>query len=357
MKVLSYCLALLVSSCLWLVNVPTAHAQSFFDNNRQFTITQACDATTSIRSGSNPVPLNVGESYTALGENKSPGGTHAFILVDDDRKWVSLSCGEYDGGPIVIESEFSPFFDNEDNPRQVGFGGVVDITPPAPVLNDFDRDVVATCGELGKEVSKDEFKAMMQRHPDVLENIKDYVGGEVFHNSLPQMDNTAFLNTLTEAWFNDAHGFDHIFCSEPESTSRIGGLHFHGRYLQLQEDGLAGILDDNESREEVDPGVIYTLGVEMKVGDSIFRDQRKGYGLTLSAEDIFKLATKAFRDNPTNSTQSVGCLLDVNDDDQQFKAVFVRRSYGVRTFYPDATPNGGDRFNPPCKIITPNNCP
>ncbi len=351
MKLLISCLALLISSLLWLIDTPSAQAQAFFESNRQFKITQACDATTSIRKKTNPVPLAVGDIYTALGENKQPGGTHAFILVDNARKWVNLDCGGYtdDPGPVIIPGhEFLPFFNTENDPRPVGVGGVVDITPPPPVLSAFDQDIVKLCGPLGKVVGKDEFMDVMQAHPDVLQRIKEYVDGRVFPGSSSQMDDAAFLGTLADAWFNQAHGFDHIFCSEPESASRIGGLHFHGRYLQLQEDGLAGILENNVSNEEVDPDVIFTLGVKMNYNGTIFRDRKKGYGLTLSAEDILKLATKAFRDNPTNSESSVGCLLDVEDDGKSFEAVFVRRRYGVRTFYPDATPNGGGRFNPPC---------
>lgn len=352
MKLLSYGLALLVSTWLWCLNTPVAQAQSFFDSNRQFTITQPCNATTSIRKQTNPVALTVGQDYTALGENKRSNSTHAFILVNNSRKWVSLSCGTYAGtdpGPAPApQPMFAPFFDDINNPRRVGFGGTVDITPPAPTLNEFDQDVVETCGDLGKAVSKAEFIAMVQRHPEVLHRIKDYVDGQVFPNGTLETDDGAFLDTLANAWINEAHGFDHIFCSEPESSFRVGGLHFYGRYLQLQNDHLAGILENNVSREEVEPGVIYTLGVKMKYGDQIIQDRRKGYGLTLSAEDILKLSTKAFRDNPTDSSSSVGCLLDVDDEGTQFKAVFVRRRYGVRTFYPDATPNGGGRFNPPC---------
>jgi hypothetical protein len=67
----------------------------------------------------------------------------------------------------------------------------------------------------------------------------------------------------------------------------------------------------------------------------------KGYGLTLSAEDIFKVATRAFAENPSRSDSSQGCLLAVEDDGKRFTTVFVRRRKGIRTFFPDATPNTG----------------
>ncbi|MGA7981444.1 MAG: hypothetical protein WCA32_14650, partial [Chromatiaceae bacterium] len=59
----------------------------------------------------------------------------------------------------------------------------------------------------------------------------------------------------------------------------------------------------------------------------------------LSAEDILKVATRALAENPTSSASSTGCLLRVSDDDSDFPAIFVRRKSGIRSFYPDATPD------------------
>jgi len=158
-----------------------------------------------------------------------------------------------------------------------------------------------------------------------------------------------YLEDLTDAWFAIA-AFDHIFCGEPAANGgKIGGLHFHGRYLDLQKEGSACRMS-NYAQNEVVPGVIYTMGVMMKNASGTFvRDARKGYGLTTSAEDIFKIVTRAFAENPTTSSESTGCLLPVTDDGQRFTAVFVRRAAGIRTFYPDATPNArGTTQNPPC---------
>ncbi len=106
----------------------------------------------------------------------------------------------------------------------------------------------------------------------------------------------------------------------------------------------------NHHQNEVVDGVIYTMGVRMKNSSGrVVSDATKGYGLTLSGEDILKVVTRAFADNPTTSTSSAGCILPVKDDGYDFKTVFVRRATGIRTFYPDATPNGrGDRVNPDC---------
>jgi hypothetical protein len=95
------------------------------------------------------------------------------------------------------------------------------------------------------------------------------------------------------------------------------------------------------------------MGVRMKVGSGLAESPVKGYGLTLSAEDILKVATRALAENPTSSASSTGCLLLVSDDDYDFPAIFVRRKNGIRTFYPDATPD--PRRNDSCRhpIVLP----
>ena len=89
------------------------------------------------------------------------------------------------------------------------------------------------------------------------------------------------------------------------------------------------------------------MGVKMKAANGQFAQSPvKGYGLTLSGEDIFKAVTKAFADNPTTSQDSTACLLPITDDGRNFTNVFVRRATGIRTFYPDATP---EKKDPNCK--------
>ncbi|WP_407891223.1 EndoU domain-containing protein [Scytonema sp. NUACC26] len=47
-----------------------------------------------------------------------------------------------------------------------------------------------------------------------------------------------FLEDLTNIWFN-VKGFDHVFCGEPVAGGSIDGLHYVGRYVELQEKGLS----------------------------------------------------------------------------------------------------------------------
>ncbi len=332
---------------LCAVVVQSATAQTFFPDPRTFTVTQPCDATVSIRTQRDPVPLTVDQAYTALGENKPTGATHAFITFDSERRWVALECGQYADVPVTNGGEDGdclPFFDDIDNPLAVGFGGVVDLTPPPPPLNAFDLAVNAVCGAPGKQVSRDEFKALLRNHAEVLTALRAFTGDRVFAGRPAPADEQAFLNDLADAWFN-IHAFDHIFCGEPDPGGKIGGLHFHGRYLQLQQDDLACRLG-NDHKAEVVPGVIYTMGVRMPIDGDSARSPVKGYGYTLSAEEILNVVTRAFRENPTTSSRSTACLLDLSDDGKTFVTVFVRRANGIRTFYPDATPAADD---PACR--------
>ncbi|MBH8552252.1 EndoU domain-containing protein [Nostocaceae cyanobacterium CENA357] len=234
-----------------------------------------------------------------------------------------------------------PFFDNINNPVSgLAYGSPADVTPTVPTLNNFDRAVTDLCGQPGTAVSPSNFQAMMNSNSTVLANIKQYVGGYLIPG---RTSNADFLVDLTNVWFN-VDGFDHIFCGEPVAGGSIGGLHFVGRYVELQEKGLAGRLNNNISMEEVVPNTIYTMGVVMKVGNSTSQSPIKGYGYTLSAEEILAIATLAYKNNPNTSSTNTACHWSVTDDGRTFKAVFVRRSGGVRTFYPDATPGS----NPNC---------
>ena len=328
-----------------------AYAQVMFDTPRNFVVSEACEAYTSFRNETHPVALTIGQGYRALGENRTPGATHAYIEVNGERKWAAISCGGYEGAPVGPD-QCLPFFDDERNPVSLPPFGMVDVTPPAPEVMPLGEAVNAVCGTPGKKVSRDELKAMLSDHPEVLDRIQAYTGGRVYAGRPLPASREAYLEDLTDAWFA-IHGFDHIFCGEPKRGGSIGGFHFRGRYLQLQQQGVACRMADNRDDEEVQPGSIYTVGVVMQVNGGIARNDVKGYGLTLSAEDIFKVATRAFVENPTESSSSTGCLLTVEDDGERFATVFVRRKSGIRTFYPDATPD--TERNDPCaaKLVLP----
>lgn len=338
---------LLIWSVTWVVFCSPSSAQTFFSKPLLFEVNQTCQAVSSIKKGTNAITVEPGELFTVLGENKRPGGTHAFIKIGGQQKWLPLTCGTYlgeapppDVPPSPPQTNFAPFFDTKDNPVPTRMGSA-DATPIPPELDEFDLAVNKVCGSPGKLVTPAEFEALMKEFPDVLKDIQTFTGNRVFGNEPSIAQSELYLDRLTDAWFG-REGFNHIFCGEPDG-SKIGGLHFVGRYLDLQQKGQAGMLQ----AVEVVPGSIFTVGVEMQVGNRRVSSPIKGYAYTLSASDILKYATRAFADNPTNSEGRVGCILRITDDGQTFDNLFAPRASGIRTFFPDATPNFDEGI---CKI-------
>lgn len=237
-------------------------------------------------------------------------------------------------------STLLPFFDQENNPVKVGVprNREVDITPPVPQLNEFDRKVLATCGAFGSSVGTIRLRRLFAESPDVVQSIRTAVGGEIFPG---RRTDQQFLDDLLTIW-SSRKGFEHIFCGEIRSSRQIGGLHFVGRYLQLQQEGIAGRLPNNLQSEEVVDREIYTMGVEVRQGNRVIaRDPKKGYSYVSNAQELLMDATLAFKNSRSNTNSNSVCLLTVRDSAAKapFKAVFVRTQRGIVTFYPDATPS------------------
>ncbi|WP_414565335.1 MULTISPECIES: EndoU domain-containing protein [unclassified Anabaena] len=230
-----------------------------------------------------------------------------------------------------------PFFDNVSNPVPVGFprGQKLDITPPPPLLNSFDQAVLKICGPIGTRVTPNKFKQLLSSYPDILQKLQTDSGGELRPG---RKNKTEFLDDLTDIWFKN-RGFEHIFCGEIKSANDIGGLHFYGRYLQLQNEGIGGRLPNNQRREEVVPGVIYTMGVVIQQGNRTITDVIKGYSYLSNAQELLLDATKIFK---LQGNAEGACIFNVRDQDtgKTFPKVFVRRQKAIVTFYPDATPQG-----------------
>ncbi|MBE9032475.1 EndoU domain-containing protein [filamentous cyanobacterium LEGE 11480] len=355
------------------VSAQTKAPQKFFKASR------ACEATRSIRRGGNPgnIKLQVDRIYSTLGLNRR-NGSHVLLKIEEanpTRRWVPLNCGKFQSQagesvapaprpdpiltPIVappgackVEALPKVFFDrncslvpvsNVDQPQ--------DIAPPAPVLSAFDRRVVELCGkQFDAPVSANQFEQLMRDYPDVRQRLQNEVGG-----SLRQGRTTSaqFIRDLSNAWFK-ADGFRHIFCGDKggsaSSNTGIGGLHFSGRYLDLQSRGLAEMIRETrrgkDAIEEVVPGVIYTFGVKVKLPNGqTLNHFIKGYGYTLNAQEILLYSTKAFKRSTAQA-----CLITIRDitvapfpvQGVTFKAKFVRKNGAIRTFYPMAKPKGKD---------------
>nr|WP_230968277.1 EndoU domain-containing protein [Nostoc sp. WHI] len=235
------------------------------------------------------------------------------------------------------DPQLLPFFDNVDNPVPVRFppGQQVDITPPPPQLNSFDQAVLKLCGPIGTKVSSNNFKKLLSYYPDVVQKLQQASGGEL----RPGRRNKAnFIEDLTNIWFK-RRGFEHIFCGEIYNANDIGGLHFYGRYLQLQNEKIGGRLANNQGREEVVSNVIYTMGIVIKQENRTVTDVIKGYGYLSNAEEMLLDATKIFK---LQGNSEGACIYNVRDQETgiSFPTVFVRKEKAIITYYPDATPQG-----------------
>lgn len=350
-------LALVLLGITPLLWIDAAYAQ--VPPSGTFSATRSCAAPRAI-NGLNPggVRVSNGQRYEAIGFNSEE---QKFIQIkvpgaNPERRWVSVSCGTFveatDIGsepspdtPIASDTELLPFFDDVDNPEihKVPQNQPADITPQPPVLNNFDKAVLETCGAIGTRVKASDFKQLMSENPDVLRKIKDALGGQL---RPVRTTDAEFLDDLTSVWF-ESRGFEHIFCGEIKGPEEIGGLHFIGRYLQLQNEGIGGRLPNNLLNEEVDPGVIYTLGVVIKQGDENVTDTVKGYDYVSNAEELLLNATKAVK---AQGNVRGGCLFTVDDKEtgKSFKARLFKGQRAIDTFYPDATPVDKPTTDRPC---------
>jgi len=346
----SFCLRLVaglaIALCLqFILSIPPFSIHAAFaqiPTTGTFTATRICAATRGI-NGANPGNIQVtkGQRYEVVGFNSQE---RRFILIkvpgaNPERRWVSISCGTFSETiasppsvpPPISSTTLLPFFDTVNNLDRNG----KDMTPPPPQLSAFDKDVLKTCGQIGTKLQPTDFKVLIVKYPGLLQDIKNAVGGEL----LPTRRTDAeFLDDLTTIW-SRREAFEHIFCGELEGSKKIGGLHFVGRYLQLQNEKIGGRLPNNENREEVIPGVVYTLGVVIKKGNQTWSDSLKGYPLVTDAQELLLAATKAFK---TQGNAQGACILPVQDPDsgKSYKAVFVKDRDAIVTFYSDATPQG-----------------
>jgi hypothetical protein len=319
-----------------------------------FRATQNCPATRSIQ-GTNPGNVRVvnGQRYELVGFN-SPARKYVLIKIPNAtpaQRWVRATCGKVErqnddpaapdpDRPAQPTSRLIPFFDQTDNPVTVNFSPdrlKVDISPPPPPLTDFDQEILKTCGPIGTKLSAPAIKELLSRYPQIVREAKQQVGGELLPGRSTEAE---FLDDLVAIW-SQREGFEHIFCGELEGPQKIGGLHFVGRYLQLQEQGIGGRLANNAGKEEVVPGVLYTLGVVIRQGNRTFTDDLKGYPYISDGRELFLAATALLK---AQGNAQGACIATIDDQDsgKSYPAVFVKDRGAIVTFYPDATPRGKD---------------
>ena len=319
-----------------LLSAGSHPAAAFFELSGVFIADERCQAYDSIRRQTNPggVLTVSGQSYNVRALNREDGD---YVYVDvpganPRARWVSITCGDLFRGPEQPDPDsgtpaaFTPFFDTDDRPN--------DPTPRPPTLNAFDQAMLQVCGNWGSRPTSAAFRAKLD-DPALaadVDRIYEKLDGSVRGS---RVEARQFKDELAAVWFGE-DGFRHIFCGEP-SEQTIGGLHFAGRYLQMQEQGWGGMAQCNAT-EIVPP--VYTFGVRFRTPSGRVRTAcPKGYALNLDASEILIEATRAFKLMLPSSSGKSMCLHQVVEPNvSPYLAVFVIKSEAVRTFYPDASP-------------------
>jgi hypothetical protein len=209
------------------------------------------------------------------------------------------------------------------------------MTPPPPPLTVFDRAMLEVCGSWGSRVSARRFRAALDR-PEIAADVDAILTALADVLDRQGASPERLKDRLTTVWFG-AEGFQHIFCGEP-GEERLGGLHYRGRYLQLQEEELAGRMTPVAclNTEIVPP--VYTIGVEYSTpGGRIAGDCPTGYPHDLGARDLLVEATRAYASLGRVRGKAM-CLHQVESSEGRYMAVLVVERQAIRTFYPDATP-------------------
>lgn len=318
----------LLASCL----LAAAPAAAFEELAGELVAKEPCEAFASLRRQANPdaAKLAPGQRYRVLGRNRRDGEWLQVLLPErrPAERWVDEDCGtlKADGPPAT---GLRPFFDEVDAGRD-------DPAPPPPPLSTLDQAVLELCGPWGSRPKRQAFRARLDDPalaPAVARIFAAVQGG--------RGDLETFKNRLTDIWFA-RHAFAHVFCGEPRGDE-LGGLHYRGRYLELQEQGIAGLASPRECRaNEVEPPV-YTIGVRYRPPDGgpLRTACPKGYAYDLDAEALLTVATRASAALRDRRGEAM-CLAQIGP----YAAVVVAQDGKLRTFYPDITPRCDDGGRP-----------
>ena len=262
------------------------------------------------------------------------------IVKKIDKKDFDRSYWDYDLDVVSDRDtgdQCADFFDHEESSIA---------SPSPPALDTFDRMVLRACGSIKGSVTRKEFKQLLSDFYDTLWAQPNLVSSEV-----RALEKVQVINELHRLWTLYG-GFDHVFCGDWDRGS-IGGFHFVGRYLQLQMEGQACYVES--TKEDIKENYVYTIGAQSVDG----RNQHaiKGYSFNRSAFKLFTLATSVFYKHLNTSDGwkkksdlwEKNLFVNVVENDQTITyRVLVqashpdnKRTYGIKTIYPDLTPDNG----------------
>ena len=266
----------------------------------------------------------------------------------------AVYCKGCDGG-----RQFIPFFRDGSNdsiirslPRSVR-----NAIPDAPMMTKFDEEVLNLCGGLGTDVDKAGFIRLLNdpKLQGDVDEIYRFLDGTLGGGD-KKLSIGEFKEKLAEIWF-EAGAFRTVMCGVVRGPGRdcecggLAGLHFSGRFLQLQKMGVAGIsLDDRctyfgplvSGRVYKVPLIFFdTNGFGMKCDE--------GYVYGLNSQEIIKFGTKLYVSQNVSSGENLNCVIRERNPDGSYDYDYVVdiRDGKLVSLYP--VPERAERDYKSCK--------
>jgi len=338
------CLSVLLGFALGMGAVHPAVAVA--TTHGEFVASDPCPATLTLQE-INPgrVQLEPGRAYRTLALDQRGGGW-VRIIIPEARprvRWADLDCGEYRADEGTLR--FSPFFDQRNNPVYVDHprGSRLDITPQPPQVSPLEEHLLALCGYPGDYPEPGAFRSLIGGDAHLLADLSEALGCQA---GATDCGHEAILDRVTDLWFL-ADGFRRVFCGELGPT-RLDGPHYRAAYLQFQRRGWGGLMAPHKGREEIIPGIIYSIGVEHEWrGRRVGTPVSPGYFYTLDGAELLVHGTRAITLLGAPATKQA-CRYTMSDSrtGNTFNSVVIGKDGGLRTFYPTAL---ADRTLRPCQ--------
>lgn len=312
MNILRLALSVLILSSL--VYYSEAFSDSFFK------ATKECQLFSSI-----PKQENISDITTIIGKEYKINldskyfETNLGISVEGvypENRWVNQDCGV-----IRTDEQFVPFFANQQTRED---------QPVSPTITKFDQQSLAVCGGWGNKVKSSDLEGLFTG------KVLQYLYEELNHTVITKNANIdLFKKELIKIW-SERSAFEHVVCGQPgrHGKNNLGGLHYVGRYLEVQNNNWGGLAESCQ-REQIDRPV-YTLGVNfLTPRGSIATKCPSGYQYNMGVMDLIKEGTSAFKEQYI-SNKNGACIYS----NMGVSYVFVARNNEIVTFYPKINPSG-----------------
>jgi beta-lactamase superfamily II metal-dependent hydrolase len=279
------------------------------------------------------------EGYWVRGTNRVTEGTNAEF-VSDHVEGTFYAFDEAGLSEFMALVESGPFFDAQTDTRntKIPQGEQHDMTPQPPELSAFDRALLEICGDLSSPIPDAETALIALLSDDRFKTERDELTKRLAAVGITFGDVDEMVVDISVLW-TAAHGFEHVFCGELSGGNRIGGLHYVGRYLDLQEKGQASL--PHQGQFEIIPGRVYTMPVIGNCRGRPCSSPKKGYGLDQDAIDVLFHGIHAW--SQMNPAGRADCRYDYPGG---YSGVFVFKQGGIRTMYPVVRP---DPSQPACQ--------